>query len=120
MAEEQESTTTKNIVTIEQTGPCKKKVSVEIPEEVIKTATDEQYESLRKEAEVPGFRKDNSIKAKPNQIAQYSEMHPTLVNVNNYHNVRVLDVSEPRIFIQMSYDLTFDDFISKNINIRIL
>ena len=26
--------------------------------------------------EVPGFRKDNSIKAKPNQIAQYSEMHP--------------------------------------------
>jgi hypothetical protein len=70
--------------------------------------------------EVPGFRKDKSIKANPNQIAQYSEMHPTLVNVNNYHNVRVLDVSEPRIFIQMSYDLTFDDFISKNINIRIL
>ena len=60
------------------------------------------------------------IKVKPVQVGQYSEDHPTLVNVNNYHNVRVLDVSEPRIFIQMSYDLTFDDFISKNINIRIL
>ena len=46
-----------NIVTIEDTGPCKKKVSIEIPEESIKITTDEQYENLRKEALVPGFRK---------------------------------------------------------------
>jgi len=47
----------KNTVTIEEAGPCKKKVSIEIPEEAIKMATDKQYENLRKEALVPGFRK---------------------------------------------------------------
>jgi trigger factor len=57
MAEEQESTALKNTVTIEEAGPCKKKVIVEIPEEAVKNVTDEQYESLRKEALVPGFRK---------------------------------------------------------------
>ena len=57
MPEEQESTVLKNKVTIEETGPCKKKVIVEIPEEAIKDTTDEQYETLRKEALVPGFRK---------------------------------------------------------------
>jgi trigger factor len=57
MGEEQQSTALKNTVTIEDAGPCKKRVSVEIPEEAIKNATDEQYESLRKEAMVPGFRK---------------------------------------------------------------
>jgi len=55
-AEEQDRTS-KNIVTIEQAGPCKKKISVEIPEETIKEAVDEQYNELRKEADVPGFRK---------------------------------------------------------------
>jgi trigger factor len=53
----EESTAVKNAVTIEEAGPCKKKVIIEIPEESIKNATDEQYETLRKEALVPGFRK---------------------------------------------------------------
>jgi len=57
MAKEQETTELKNTVTIEESGPCKKKVVVEIPEETIKNATDEQYETLRKEALVSGFRK---------------------------------------------------------------
>jgi len=57
MAEEQEATALKNTVTIEEVGPCKKKVVVEIPEETVKNATDEQYETLRKEAMVPGFRR---------------------------------------------------------------
>ncbi len=57
MAEEQQSTALKNTVTIEEAGPCKKKVIIQIPEESVKNATDEQYESLRKEALVPGFRK---------------------------------------------------------------
>ncbi|RKY25594.1 MAG: trigger factor [Planctomycetota bacterium] len=57
MAEEQGTTALKNTVTIEEAGPCKKRVTVEIPEEVIRNATDEQYETLRKEAMVPGFRK---------------------------------------------------------------
>jgi trigger factor len=55
--EEEQTTALKNTVTIEEAGPCKKKVIVEIPEEAIKKATDEQYETLRKEALVPGFRK---------------------------------------------------------------
>jgi trigger factor len=57
MAEEQETQTTQNSITIEEAGPCKKKVIIEIPEETIKTATDEQYETLRKDAQIPGFRK---------------------------------------------------------------
>ena len=55
--EEEQPQASKNTVTIEDAGPCKKKVIIEIPEESIKTAIDEQYETLRKEAEVPGFRK---------------------------------------------------------------
>jgi trigger factor len=58
MAENEQATEElKNTVTIEEVGPCRKKVIVEIPEEAIKNATDEQYETLRKEALVPGFRK---------------------------------------------------------------
>jgi len=55
--EEEQPTALKNTVTIEETGPCKKKVIVEIPEKAIKNATDEQYDRLHKEALVPGFRK---------------------------------------------------------------
>jgi trigger factor len=47
----------KNIVEISDAGPCKKKVSIEIPAEKITKALDEQYEPLRKDAIVPGFRK---------------------------------------------------------------
>ena len=57
MAEEEQTTTLKNTVTIAEAGPCKKKVTVEIPQETITNATDEQYKSLRDEALVPGFRK---------------------------------------------------------------
>jgi len=55
--DEEESKGPKNIVTIEDAGPCKKKVLIEIPEEAIKKATDEQFKELHKGAEVPGFRK---------------------------------------------------------------
>ena len=55
--EQQQPAAAKNTVTIEEAGPCRKKVIVEIPEEMIMSATDEQYETLRKEAMVPGFRK---------------------------------------------------------------
>jgi FKBP-type peptidyl-prolyl cis-trans isomerase (trigger factor) len=52
-----ETTELKNTVTIEDIGPCKKKVSVEVPAEKIKKITDEQYSELGREAVVPGFRK---------------------------------------------------------------
>ena len=65
-AEEEQSTESKekekpdlpdNIVTIEDAGPCKKKVLIEIPRETIEYGTNNRYEELRKEALVPGFRK---------------------------------------------------------------
>ena len=57
MGEEQQTTELKNKVEIKEAGPCKKKVTIEIPAETVKTALDEQYNSLRKETVVPGFRK---------------------------------------------------------------
>ncbi len=60
MAEENEAVVSeevKNVVTIEESGPCKKKVTVEIPAETIKKSLDERYGELRRDAEVPGFRK---------------------------------------------------------------
>lgn len=57
MAEEQQATVPQNTVTIEDVGQCKKKIIVEIPEEKITKVTDEQYETLRKETILPGFRK---------------------------------------------------------------
>ena len=43
-------------VTIEEAGPATKKVSVEIPEDRIKTEMTKQLKDLRKEAALPGFR----------------------------------------------------------------
>jgi len=60
MAEENEAVVSeevKNVVTIEDSGPCKKKVTVEIPAETIKKSLDERYGELRRDAVVPGFRK---------------------------------------------------------------
>ncbi len=57
-SQEQETPrTAKNTVTVEDAGPCKKKVSIEVPEESIKEAIDEQYKELGREAVLPGFRK---------------------------------------------------------------
>lgn len=53
----EEKQTIPNIVTIEDSGPCKKKIIVEIPEEKIKDAMAEQYSELKKDAVLPGFRK---------------------------------------------------------------
>lgn len=47
----------KNTVTVEDSGPCKKKITIEIPEETIKESLNEQYQDLRREAVIPGFRK---------------------------------------------------------------
>lgn len=47
----------KNKVKVSDSGPCKKKVAIEIPEEKIKQALEADYAELRAEAVVPGFRK---------------------------------------------------------------
>jgi hypothetical protein len=51
---------------------------------------------------------------KPCQVTTYSQYHPTLVNVSNLHNVRVLDNQSHRVLLQLSFDETFNDIISKN------
>jgi len=56
-SKEEESPEPKDIVTIEDAGPCKKKVTIEIAQEKIIKATDKQYKELGKEALIPGFRK---------------------------------------------------------------
>jgi trigger factor len=43
-------------IKIEDAGPATKKVSIEIPENVIQTKVEEQFKQLRKEANIPGFR----------------------------------------------------------------
>ena len=55
--EAQEAEASKNNVTIEDTGPCKKKVTIEVPEETIHKVLDEKFSEIRREAVLPGFRK---------------------------------------------------------------
>jgi trigger factor len=57
MGEEQEANAPQNTVSIEEIGPCKKKVTIEIPRDAITQSTDDQYKDLQKDALVPGFRK---------------------------------------------------------------
>ena len=47
----------KNVVTITDAGPCKKKIEIEIPAEAIHAKLDGKYQELRRDAEIPGFRK---------------------------------------------------------------
>lgn len=51
---------------------------------------------------------------KPVQTSTYSDLHPTLVNVNNWHNVRIIDQDAPRILLQLSYDEPFDSIVRMN------
>ena len=56
-AENNEKAEVKNLVTIEEAGVCRKKVTVEVPQESVKAMLGEQFKELKEEALVPGFRK---------------------------------------------------------------
>jgi trigger factor len=43
-------------IKVEDAGPATKKISVEVPQEVVTAKLDEQFKSLRREAAIPGFR----------------------------------------------------------------
>ena len=43
-------------IKIEDAGPATKKVSIEVPQEVITAKLEEQFKTLRREAAIPGFR----------------------------------------------------------------
>ena len=51
---------------------------------------------------------------KPTQVCRYSSKHPSLVNVQNVHNVFITDVELPRVLLQISYDFTFDEIVKGN------
>jgi len=54
------------------------------------------------------------IKSPPIQVWSYSNLHPTLVNVSNPHNVFVIGSDTPRILLQLSYDESFEEIIDAN------
>jgi hypothetical protein len=61
-----------------------------------------------------GFRSNTSWPEKPIQISRYSSEHPTLVNVNRLHSVRLMDFKSPRVLLQLSFDESFQDIIDRN------
>lgn len=76
-----------------------------------------QMEPIMFYDEKPDVDTENSywpVGQKPTQIGRYSQKHPTLVNVNNLHNVRLIDDHSPRVLLQMSLQSSFDDIIEKN------
>ena len=55
--EEQKNIHADNEITIEDSGPCRKRINVEIPEKTIKASLDEQFQDIKRDAAIPGFRK---------------------------------------------------------------
>ena len=65
MSEDVTAQKAKNVVTMEEAGPCRKKIIVEIPEETIKAALSEQFSELQREAVLPGFRSADPLPRLP-------------------------------------------------------
>ncbi|MDO8302851.1 MAG: trigger factor family protein, partial [Sedimentisphaerales bacterium] len=117
--EETEKPEIKNIVTIEDAGPCKKKVAVEVPVEAIKAALDEQYKELKNDAAVPGFRKgrapirllekrfgkDISEQVKLKLLASASE---AALKDNNIQQIGDPDIDYEKVTLPETGSLKFD------------
>jgi len=109
----------KNIVKITDAGPCKKKVSVEIPAAKISKAFDGQYEDLRKNALVPGFRKgraprrllekrfgkESSLQVKLKLLADASE---AALKDNNIESLGEPDIDHEKIELPATGPMTFE------------
>ena len=127
MAKEKDATETqtetkeeiKNIVNITDAGPCKKKISVEIPQEKINKVLDEQYDQLRRDALVPGFRKgraprrllekrfgkETTEQVKLKLLADASE---AAIKDNNLDALGEPDIDHEKIELPQSGSLKFD------------
>ncbi len=119
MAEEEKSTKVENKVNIEDAGPCKKKFSVEIPEEKVKETFDEQYKTLAKDAQVPGFRrgraprrllekrygKDVTNQVKLSLVAEASQ---SALEDNDIDALRDPDINHEEIEVPESGPLKFE------------
>lgn len=70
--------------------------------------------------DIPDFKPEEYRKlnkpwpAKPIQIGKYSKEHPTLVNLQTLHNVRLFDDTSPRVLFQLSFDMDYNTMIDRN------
>ncbi|MBW8001179.1 MAG: trigger factor [Planctomycetes bacterium] len=117
--EGQEAKTAANKVTVKDVGPCKKKVTIAIPEETIRESADEQYETLRKDIVVPGFRrgraprrllekrygKETSDQIKLKLVAEASE---SALKDKKIDVLREPDIDYKDLELPESGDMTFD------------
>jgi trigger factor len=119
MAENQQQAVEKNKVKIEDSGPCKKKVSLEIPEETIKKEVDDQYETLRKDAILPGFRKGRAPRrllekrfgketSEQIKLKLIADATSTALEENKLDYLREPDIDYEKIELPENGDLTFD------------
>ncbi|MHC5075934.1 MAG: trigger factor [Planctomycetota bacterium] len=119
MVENQQQAAEKNKVKIEDSGPCKKKISLEIPEETIKKEVDDQYETLRKDAILPGFRKGRAPRrllekrfgketSEQIKLKLIADATSTALEENKLDYLREPDIDHEKIELPESGDLTFD------------
>jgi trigger factor len=119
MAQEQETTTAKNTVTIEQSGPCKKKVIIQIPEETVKNVVDKEYDNLRREVVLPGFRKGRAPRrllekrfgketTEQIKLKLLAEASDTAIKDNKLDVLRDPDIKFDKIDMPQSGPLKFD------------
>ena len=116
---EEEPPELKNIVTIEEAGPCKKKVTIEIVQEKIKKAIDKQYEELGKEAIVPGFRKGRAPRrlmekrfgketTEQIKLTLLSDSSKSAIEDNKLQTIGEPDIDFEKIELPAEGSLTFD------------
>ena len=116
---EEESPELKDIVTIEEAGPCKKKVTIEIVQEKIKKAIDKQYAELGKEALVPGFRKGRAPRrllekrfgketTEQIKLTLLSDASKAAIEDNKLQTIGEPDIDFEKIELPAEGSLTFD------------
>jgi trigger factor len=116
---QEESPEPKDIVTIEDAGPCKKKVTIEIAQEKIAKATDKQYKELAKEALVPGFRKGRAPRrllekrfgketAEQIKLALLADASKAAIEDNELQTIGEPDIDIENIELPAKGALTFD------------
>ncbi|MHC4757247.1 MAG: trigger factor [Planctomycetota bacterium] len=119
MAEKEQQAAEKNEVKIEDIGPCKKKISVEIPEETIKQQADRQFDELARDAEVPGFRKGRAPRrllekrfgketSEQIKLKLIAEASSTAIEENNLDILRDPDIDYENIDLPETGIFTFE------------
>jgi len=116
---EEETPEPKDIVIIEEAGPCKKKVTIEIVQEKIKKAIDKQYEEMGKDALVPGFRKGRAPRrllekrfgketTEQIKLTMLSDASKSAIEDNKLQTIGEPDIDFENIELPAEGSLTFD------------